>query len=785
MTEVVRIADETQKPAVDPKTEFAGYLKERFNAFSSRIGEQLEQHAGEEIVRLSWTLKGEGKKTFILKVPENQPSTTEVNLQAELNGKTATVNLSSFFWYNGGDRGQKGFQFKVDGDKTIVVNLFRRSHLQLKNTENAGIELAHHPDDPLIIRMKGLPDCGEFARSYFANEGGPSAFYDHITPHKNQSEIYMADTIGLTYQGGKSWCFNPVKFDARKREEAEYELSFSFGEQEGLTFEQLLVRLFLINLAVRIPLLLYGRAGLKCEKALKEFLRPSDFSMPRPVNFNTYEVSEHFRSKGLNFPWHVLDAACTSLNAGKHVIFTGPPGCGKSTLAVELASFYGEKENLPLVATASPEWSTADLIGRYLPRRNAFGLRFEPGLFLRAIDDGRWLVIDELNRANIDRAFGELFSVLADDMVELPLREVVRSDDSAEGEDEIAEADQGDGTEDDGSAMVETARTVRIVPFDKTDAANASSGQFRDYYVPQAFRILATMNDADRSRLHQLSFALQRRFNIIRVDAPDRTWVEPFIQDTIQNYAQKYQLIKDDKQNYCYRIRLPKGKRGCFIDLCKPGETGTVAEVLSNLFSSTQELGSEDDTSERKFGDLISERVVGMATIHDIIRFVAEGLRAPIPVQAGENHVLRQLVFSQERWNAIEQNLKKGDKLASAQVVAEQFMQSYIALGVSLMVVPQLEALSGDERLFRAIRVCLQAFDATAKFWRVTALSPAIKEGEGDNQVEYTLTYDPEQTITDYLAGQIVLQLGRENRSMYQQEWENLRDEGLISRLPW
>ena len=53
---------------------------------------------------------------------------------------------------------------------------------------------------------------------------------------------------------------------------------------------------------------------------------------------------------------------------------------------------------------------------------------FRPGLFVEAIETGRWLVIDELNRSNFDRAFGQLFTVLSGSAVVLPYKRKGQAD---------------------------------------------------------------------------------------------------------------------------------------------------------------------------------------------------------------------------------------------------------------------------------------------------------------------------------------------------------------------
>jgi hypothetical protein len=66
-----------------------------------------------------------------------------------------------------------------------------------------------------------------------------------------------------------------------------------------------------------------------------------------------------------------------------------------------------------LLTTATADWSTFDTLGGYTPSAEGPGLVFEEGLFLQAIRENKWLIIDELNRADVDKAFGQLFTVLS------------------------------------------------------------------------------------------------------------------------------------------------------------------------------------------------------------------------------------------------------------------------------------------------------------------------------------------------------------------------------------
>ncbi|MCG8918409.1 AAA family ATPase [Actinokineospora sp. PR83] len=113
-----------------------------------------------------------------------------------------------------------------------------------------------------------------------------------------------------------------------------------------------------------------------------------------------------------------LDEINVLLKDRGQVVFQGPPGTGKTYVARELAKWFtGSPDRVHLVQFHA-SYSYEDFVEGYRPRESGGFVRVEGPLLrlaeqARAHQDERFvLIVDELNRANVARVFGELYFLL-------------------------------------------------------------------------------------------------------------------------------------------------------------------------------------------------------------------------------------------------------------------------------------------------------------------------------------------------------------------------------------
>jgi MoxR-like ATPase len=210
-----------------------------------------------------------------------------------------------------------------------------------------------------------------------------------------------------------------------------------------------------------------------------------------------------------------LVTRCVSALLVGHLVLQGPPGTGKTTLARILANAFDVRL---LESTATSEWSPFHVVGGLRPSSDntlkpsygkvadaalkcAIHVRANVNAEAEGSDDapaeqarrwqGAWLLIDEFNRADIDKAIGSLYTVLS----------------SCD------------------------ASNLERSPIDLWFEEEGR----QQLWVPSRFRIIAAMNDLDTSFVNPISQGLTRRFQFITIGVPNAPESAAEVTEEVQN----------------------------------------------------------------------------------------------------------------------------------------------------------------------------------------------------------------------------------------------------------
>ena len=183
----------------------------------------------------------------------------------------------------------------------------------------------------------------------------------------------------------------------------------------------------------------------------------------------------------------------------RQVVFQGPPGTGKTYVAQKLAECLAGSADRVRIVQFHPSYAYEDFVQGYRPTledgRHGFDLRDGPLLEMAQMAEDEpaethVLVIDEINRGNLSKVFGELYFLLEYRNVEMRLQ---YSDD--------------------------------------------------EFSLPDNLWIIGTMNTADRS-IALVDLALRRRFHFVEFH-PDKAPIKDLLRSWLEEKTSGMEWVAD------------------------------------------------------------------------------------------------------------------------------------------------------------------------------------------------------------------------------------------------
>lgn len=204
-----------------------------------------------------------------------------------------------------------------------------------------------------------------------------------------------------------------------------------------------------------------------------------DVAVAEPVPAPRKPYTREQALRDLFMPGTEVDKILAQLRRRKNIVLQGPPGVGKTFIARRLAYLMMEEEAADRVKMVQfhQSYSYEDFIQGFRPCEDG-SFRLHHGHFYNFCkqaegdpDNDYFFIIDEINRGNLSKVFGELLMLLEHDK---------RGPEHAVG----------------------------------LAYASGDDDEAEEFFVPENVHVIGTMNTADRS-LALVDFAMRRRFAFI------------------------------------------------------------------------------------------------------------------------------------------------------------------------------------------------------------------------------------------------------------------------------
>ena len=319
---------------------------------------------------------------------------------------------------------------------------------------------------PTLWKVSTFPVGGVMDVSMFAPSGNKSRIYQHFLDAKTGDAVILYEsnpTKKIVAIGEIAGEQDGQRILIRKTEGLENPISF----EELKESDELSKMEFFKVLRATIYQLTTDEY-----KSIMDMIREYN-PLPAEKPMDKYDKKQFLQEVFMTE--HKYDTICAILKRKKNIILQGAPGVGKTFTAKRLAySIMGEKDDKRIqFVQLHQNYSYEDFVEGYKPKKNEDGFKLEPGLFKVFCETAEYepdkpyfLIIDEINRGNLSKIFGELLM-----LIEAGYR----------------------------------GQELKLAYSKK------------EFSVPENLYIIGMMNTADRS-LAMIDYALRRRFSFIDME---------------------------------------------------------------------------------------------------------------------------------------------------------------------------------------------------------------------------------------------------------------------------